>query len=78
MQAIPRGGIAAPARLLTVKKSNKAMKGRIFKELHDFFNDLKENHGEPHVTKVVRTTTGIALRNDDKIVKLPSCFSKRQ
>ena len=53
-------------------KSNKAMNGRIVKELHDFFHNLGENHSEPHTTKVVRTTTGIALRNDDEIVELPS------
>ena len=78
VEAVSSGGIAAPAHLLTGKKSNKAMKGRIVEELHDFFHDLGENHSEPHATKVVRTTTGIALRNDDEIVELPSCFSKRQ
>ena len=54
------------------------MKGRIVGELHDFFHNLRENYSEAHATKVVRTTTGIALRNDDEIVELPSCFSKRQ
>ena len=78
VEAVSSGGIAAPAHLLTGKKSNKAMKGRIVKGLHDFFHGLAENHSESHATKVVRTTTGIALRNDDEIVELPSCFSKRQ
>ena len=54
------------------------MKGKIVEKLHEFFYDLGENCSEPHATKVVRTTTGIALRNDDEIVELPSCFSKRQ
>ena len=54
------------------------MKGKVVEKLHDFFHHLEENKTEPHATKVVRTTTGIALHNEDDIVELPSCFSKRQ
>ena len=77
-EAIASGRNTAPAHLLAGRKSNKAMKEKIVEKLHDFFHHLEKNKTEPHATKVVRTTTGIALRNEDDIVELPSCFSKRQ
>ena len=58
------------------KGSNNAMKGMIVEKLNEFLAGL-EKEGEPHATKVVRTRTGVALRDDDDIIELPSSYSKR-
>ena len=72
------GKTIGPTHLLVGSKSNGAIKGVIVEKLHDNFVRLQRHHTEPHATKVVRTTTGIALRNDDDIAELPSSFTKRQ
>ena len=61
---------------LTGKEGNRGMKGMIVEKLHEFLGEL-EDEGEPHATKVVRTRTRVALRNNDDIVELPSSYSKR-
>ena len=72
------GKTIGPTHLLVGSKSNGAIKGLIVEKLHDNFVSLQRHDTKPHATKVVRTTTGISLRNDDDIAELPSSFTKRQ
>ena len=61
---------------LTGKKSNFQTPEYKLESMRMFFSAL-EKEAEPHATKVVRTKTGIALRDNDDSVDLPSCYSKR-
>ena len=61
---------------LTGQKSNHQTKEYKLESMRIFFSAL-EKEAEPHATKVVRTKTGIALRDNDDSVDLPSCYSKR-
>ena len=61
---------------LTGQKSNHQTKEYKLESMRIFFS-ASEKEAEPHATKVVRTKTGIALRDNDDSVDLPSCYSKR-
>ena len=75
---IKSGKKIGPKHLLIGSKSNGAIKGLIVEKIHDNFVSIQLHHTKPHATKVFRTTTGIAFRNDDDISELPSSFTKRQ
>ena len=62
--------------LVTDQTSNHQTKEYKLDSMRIFFSAL-EKETEPHATKVVRTKTGIALRDNDDSVDLPSCYSKR-
>ena len=75
---IKSGKTIEPTHLLVGSKINGAIKSLIVEKLNDLFVSLQLHHIKPHATKVVWTTTGIALRNDNDIAKLPISFNKRQ
>ena len=68
--------IITPVHHLIGQASNNLIKQEILKRLHDFFATLEKEAG-PHATKVVRTRSRSALRDDDNIVDLPSSYLKR-
>ena len=68
--------LASMKHQLIGRNSNHAVKLESISLLHSFFTELSDE-GEPHATKVVRTRARIALRDDDDIIELPSCYSKR-
>ena len=65
-----------PIHKLNGAPSNNSTKQQTIDKMRNFFIALEEE-GEPHATKVVRTRVGIALRDDDDILELPSSYSKR-
>ena len=65
-----------PVHKLTGEPSNHGTKEYKLDSMRIFFSAL-EKEAEPHATKVVRTKTGIALRDDDDTIDLPSSYSKR-
>ena len=64
---------------ITGRTKTSSNRGRSNTELRnslsDFFTSMSD-YAEPHPSQIVRTKTGLELRDDDNVIKLPSSTPK--
>ena len=75
-KSIKDGNLVPSLHGMYGKVGNNTIPDEVLKSIIKYLEDKKAD-AEPHASNVVRTTTKMALREDDNNIELPSNYTKR-